>query len=171
MQTKLTIEIKYEWGPIINDKGQRYVFPMRFKEFKRGFRSYYNFPAIYRWVIRKNEKIVAVYIGEAENIGRRIYGYLNPGPSQQTNKRLNSLFHEYISTGLKVELELLKIHNLRIHKDEMSPVDLSSKHLRLLLENLMIEIHRQNGYVLLNKDVKNIVLKTTGILTATSKES
>ncbi|WP_297487306.1 hypothetical protein [Thermococcus sp.] len=160
MQAKITIEVEYEWKPVINDEGKRYSFPMRFKEFKRGFRSYYNFPAIYRWVIRKNEEIIAVYIGEAENIGRRVYGYINPGPSQQTNKRLNSLFHECISTGLKVELELLKIHKLRIHGYDISPVDLSGKHLRLLLENLMIEIHRQNGYVLLNKDVEETVPKS-----------
>ncbi|HDZ36112.1 MAG TPA: hypothetical protein ENH81_04280 [Thermococcus sp.] len=160
MPSKISIEIEYEWEPIVNDRGERYVFPRRFKEFKRGFHSHYNFPAIYRWVLRKNGKIVAVYIGEAEDIGRRIYGYINPGPSQQTNKRLNFVFNECISNGLEIELELLKIHKLRIHGHNMSPVDLSSKHLRLLLENLMIEIHHQNGYVLLNKDINDTVPKT-----------
>jgi len=159
MPTKMSIEIEYEWKPVINDEGQRYLFPMKLEEFKREFRSYYNFPAIYRWIIRKNRKIVAVYIGEAKYIGRRIHYYLNPEPSQQTNKRLNSLFHECISAGLRIELELLDVYKLKIHEHELSPLDLTSKHLRLLLENLIIEIHRQEGYVLLNKDVNGIVPK------------
>ena len=48
-------------------------------------------PAIYRWTIKIGDRIDAVHIGEADDLSRRIYQYLNPGAAQQANASHRSI--------------------------------------------------------------------------------
>ena len=77
----------------------------------------YRKPAIYRWNVFKeipnDEKII--YVGEAQELcPQRIKGYLNPGPSQQTNKRIKKKFQTYLDKGFKIRLEMLQFDNIKI---------------------------------------------------------
>lgn len=47
-------------------------------------------PGLYRFTIDDSQ----VYVGESENVQRRFQHYRTPGPSQQTNIRMNRIFSE-----------------------------------------------------------------------------
>ncbi len=55
-------------------------------------------PGIYRFRIR-GSKGKALYVGETENLARRFGFYRNPGPSQQTNVRMNAKFREALASA------------------------------------------------------------------------
>jgi hypothetical protein len=153
---KLTVNltIEYEWKPLTNQKGKVYTFPTKLSEFERGFSSRHSTPAIYRWVVKEEDNILAVYIGETENLSRRIGGYLNPGPSQQTNIWLNQLFRDCINCGLNVELEVLNFHAI-LNGHSISQLELEDKHTRLMIESLMVKAQEiENTYIVLNRDIK-----------------
>ena len=81
---------------------------------------------------------------------QRINGYLNPGPSQQTNKRIKGKFQTYLDKGFKIRLEILQFDNIKIEDFTFIDNDLKDKHIRRFLEELMIIIYGQKGYKILN---------------------
>ena len=96
------------------DENEEYFFPKKISPFMK---SKYKHPAIYRWnTFRKesdDEKLI--YIGEAQELcPQRINGYLHPGPSQLTNRRIKEEFQSYLRSGFKVGLEVLQFDEIRI---------------------------------------------------------
>lgn len=150
MHNVIKVEFTYQWVPILKDKGKEYRFPEKITSFmKKNYRN----PAIYRWNVFRNipsdEKII--YIGEAQELcPRRINGYLNPGPSQQTNKRIKERFQRYLDKGFKIQLEILQFDNIKIEDFIFKNSDLKDKHVRRFLEELMVIIYRKKGYDILN---------------------
>ncbi len=65
-------------------------------------------PAIYRWSVERDGRRVKTYIGETELLGRRLYHYLNPGPSQHSNVRLREEFLSLKASGYRVFLDTFK---------------------------------------------------------------
>jgi len=63
-------------------------------------------PALYRFRFR-NPASEALYIGETENLARRFTLYRNPGPSQQTNLRLNGKFRDALSSGAEIAVAVV----------------------------------------------------------------
>jgi hypothetical protein len=147
--SEIKIEFNYQWEPAVRDEnGNNYFFPEEITPFMR---QKYRHPAIYRWnIFSESLKDEKFYIGEAQDLCQRINGYLNPGPSQQTNKRINKKFHEYIENGFKIRLEILRFEKIRINDFVITENDLSHKHNRRFIEELMVIIYEQKGFQLLN---------------------
>lgn len=146
----LKIEFEYEWKPVLAEDGKEYRFPEERTEFMKMYKR----PAVYRWNVSRPDDRRKVYIGEAKDLYRRIYGYLKPGRTQETNKRINTLFNNYLSQGYTIRLEVLQVDNVRVAGVTFTANDLSNKYIRTLFESLMITVHEQNRVELLNKQVE-----------------
>lgn len=113
----------------------------------------YKGPAIYRWNVHKStpgdKKLV--YVGEAKELcPGRIKGYLDPGPTQETNKRISELFKGFLHNGLKITLDVYIISEIEIGSSMFPSMSLGDTHVRLLVESAIIIEHKQKGFSLLN---------------------
>lgn len=147
----LLVNFPFDWIPVLRSEDEVYLFPNSITPFMSRL---YKSPAVYRWNIYKNiltyERIV--YIGEGQQlIPSRINGYLNPGPSQATNKRLNIYFHEHIESGYKVQLEVVRFDEVTLGNLSLRQSDLKNRHFRRFLEHMLITYYQQKGYTLLNR--------------------
>lgn len=146
----LHIELDYKWEPVFVNERNCYFFPNPVSSYMR---QNYKEPAIYRWNIyrKRLEDEKLIYIGETELLcPRRIYHYLNPGPSQRTNIRLNATLKEYISQGLKVGLDVLHFDNFKVDEFIFTKENLEDKQTRKLLEDIMLAYYRAKGFKILN---------------------
>jgi len=110
-------------------------------------------PGIYCWKVFRNGIVEQLYIGETEDLGRRLRNYRRPGVSQKTSKRLNRLLKKSISEGCKVNFELLNFNGIKFSDDlYILKENLTNKVCRLIVENLVILYYkRQRKIKLLNK--------------------
>jgi len=136
-----TLSLYYRWiamGSACLDHKGRIQFP---KSADR--------PAIYRLTI-KNKDGVQVYIGETDNLRRRLQGYRTPGPTQPTNKRLQAVMVDTLCHQGVVHIDCLDI----CHPSENTQTDyqlsIESRFVRCLYENAAIIKCLQNGDRLLN---------------------
>jgi hypothetical protein len=101
------------------------------------------FPAVpataglYRFRIRRSEGESA-YIGESENLARRFMLYANPGPSQQTNLRLNGIFRQALSGNCEIGVAVVTNVAWIEFAETRKVADLSIKAVRRALENVAI---------------------------------
>ena len=102
-------------------------------------------PALYCWCLDHRP----VYVGETDRLRRRIRGYVNPGPSQQTNIRLAERLLRARTEGKVVELAILA--DIRLNGKPVPPSALADKDLRRLLEACCSYQLRQEGHELLNR--------------------
>lgn len=146
------LNLHFEWKSVdILENVEVYRYPHPFD--KRMSKVYQN-AAVYRWrIFKPNSKSKIVYIGETDNLKRRVTGYLKPGPSQHTNIRMKALLEQYIQDGFFVELDLFQIKHFAFNGLEFQQESLSSKNIRVLLENLIILDHKNNGYEILNAKI------------------
>jgi hypothetical protein len=91
-----------------------------------------------------------LYVGEADLLWRRIYGYLRPGSTQQTNRRIRPVFEQELRNGNRVALDVLAFEPFELNGTPISMADLSSKFVRRLLENWFAIMYSKAGYTLLN---------------------
>lgn len=113
----------------------------------------YKKPAIYRWIVAHadNEANTQMYIGETKRLcPDRLSGYIIPGPTQQTNLRLNKFFHECLMQDSTVQLEILRINGSFTPDLSFTDTDLSSQDIRRLLEKLLMVLYRNQGVELIN---------------------
>ena len=87
------------------------------------------------------------YIGEAVNLRQRFNGYRNPGPSQQTNLRMNPLLVDAAAQGVRIDIATTAT---AIIDGVEHALDLSRKSARLLVESAAITTALLNGDELLN---------------------
>ena len=88
-----------------------------------------------------------VYVGESENIRRRLAGnYRNPGPTQQTSLRLNGLLLAQLDRGGAVVVDVVDEAVLIPPCGEAAPLDLSRKASRLLVENAALVLAQHAGH-------------------------
>lgn len=105
-------------------------------------------PGIYRFTLQ-SEQGKSIYIGEADRLKRRFTQYRNPGPSQETNQRINARMKAVIEAGGRVEVAIAT----RVRADvegHAVVVDLLSHPYRLLAENAALVIAIQSGETLEN---------------------
>jgi hypothetical protein len=94
-------------------------------------------PGLYRFRIR-NGDVEARYIGESENLARRFGFYRSPGPSQQTNLRLNGIFRAALNSGEEIAVAIVADSAwLEIAGHRALP-NFSRKAMRCLFENWAI---------------------------------
>jgi hypothetical protein len=88
-------------------------------------------PGIYRFEVSAcGGSEVGTYIGESDNLERRMGNYRNPGPTQPTNLRLNQLLKEALEDGGSVVVSVV----LEAIFDG-GKLDLAARPARLLVEN------------------------------------
>jgi hypothetical protein len=86
-----------------------------------------------------------VYIGESENLHRRLPGnHRNPGPGQQTSTRINALLWEHLAPAGTVLLAVAASATVVIDDHERS-LNLSNKASRLLAESAAFIYARTTG--------------------------
>ena len=88
-------------------------------------------PGVYRFTLLEPEGDVrSYYIGESDNLFQRMNGYRNPGSTQPTNQRINSILRELIEDGGAAPVSLILGATL-----DGEPLDLARKPARLVVEN------------------------------------
>jgi hypothetical protein len=145
----LQIKITYEWQPVLLREKVDYLFPMAITPFMR---TKYKEPAIFKWdVYQKNpgdKKLV--YIGDAQELcPKRLYGYLNPGPTQKTNQKINTEFRGYLKEKLSIGLHMCNIREI-VYKDSVLGKEaLDEKYMRLMIVNAMTLEHKNKGFTVI----------------------
>ncbi|HSW57542.1 MAG TPA: hypothetical protein VLH15_04020 [Dehalococcoidales bacterium] len=146
MLQSLQIECQYQWKPACLREQVEYFFPMAISPYMR---NQYNGPAVYRWeVFRKDSgDTKIVYIGEAQEMcPKRLYSYLNPGPTQVANRKVNTDFRGYLKEKLNIRLDLLDVVDFKMPGLIMHPGLLKDKYVRRLLAAAQIIEHKNKGY-------------------------
>jgi hypothetical protein len=131
-----SVDFKFRWADVQIATGYNYRFSNPLSAFMK---EQCCFPAVYRWhVWAPTVGPSALYVGETDNLARRIQQYLSPGPRQATNLRLKAYFDEATEKGELVELQTLQFEALQINKLKVSMDALGDAHIRRLLESLIL---------------------------------
>ena len=149
-QGSIEVKVMFEWEAVCQSESEEYIFPNPITEFMKRF---YKRPVIYRWIVERTdvENEMLMYIGEAARLcPDRLAGYLTPGPTQQTNLRLNQQFHEWIAHEGRVRLEILKMTGAFVNDLDLTEKDLCRQDIRRLIERLLVILYRNQGVNLLN---------------------
>ncbi len=147
---RIKIDLGFKWEPVLVSEDQEYHFPMTISRYMK---EHYSCSAIYRWDIYEQmpEDKKQIYIGEAQVLcPQRLQGYLAPGPSQQTNKRMKERFQSLLKDGLKIRLEVLRLDGSFLGKIPLTASELSNKYVRHWIEAILITNYTNKGYSLLN---------------------
>ena len=141
----LQIKLTYEWQAVYLRENVEYLFPMAISPFMR---ANYKVPAVFKWDIYQktpgDKKLV--YIGEAQELcPSRLYGYLNPGPTQLANKKVNDDFRRYLREKLKIGLEICQVKEIHFGDLVLNSGALTEKHVRRLVTEALIVAHTKRG--------------------------
>lgn len=111
-------------------------------------------PGIYRMTLTgaPGQKRPRVYVGESDDLRRRATHYRNPGPTQDTNIRLNGALKAQLAAGGSVRLAIVTSSQVRNGAARNSPLDLSRKASRLLVENAALVAAQLAG----NVEIENL---------------
>lgn len=128
-------QVHYQWRA-----GGGYNFGQCFTP---DFRNVYCRPAVYRWRLMGNagEQKEPIYIGEAEDLVRRIQQVITPGKKAietNTNFRLNKLFTGYVANGRTVVLDIADIQEFEINGQRYGGDTLGDRFKRRALENIIL---------------------------------
>jgi hypothetical protein len=135
------LTVTFNWvslGKITLDENMKIKFP------KTGSR-----PGLYRFEINSADGLT-YYIGETDQLQRRMQHDRSPGPSQQTNLRLNALLVAHLKEGEEVSLSVVTDDVAVSCSGHEHTVDLSRKTERLLLESAALMTARAAGAPTLN---------------------
>jgi hypothetical protein len=144
------LKFVFSWEPVLCTEDEEYSFPNPITQFMK---RRYSGPAIYRWIIEHqgDEANPQVYIGEAKRLcPDRLSGYITPGPTQQTNWRLQRALLDGLAQGAMVQLEVLRLVGPIMPDLAFSEKDLARQDVRRLLERLLVVLYRNQGVELLN---------------------
>ena len=136
------VSLSWTWQPLGTvrlDASQRLLFPKASVG-----------PAIYRLRIRRDNK-EARYVGEAENLSRRFGNYRNPGPTQQTSLRINSILKAALADNAEIAVACIQAAASIVGLTGESPADLSSKVVRCLFENAVLCVEHGDEIESLNR--------------------
>jgi hypothetical protein len=117
----------------------------------RHLKNKYNRPGIYRWAIFDSaDQLIEAYVGESESIHGRLYQYLHPGKTQQTNLRLKAYLDKAAFGGSRIGYEILDFDDFQINGLVLTAKSLGDPHVRKFLEALAIGELRAGGCKVLN---------------------
>lgn len=146
------LTIQCQWRSAVTSEGL-YCFPDRFTA---AFRQAFSHPGVYRWRVMQNQgdRTEPVYIGEAEDIVRRIQRVLTPpqvANRGNTNKRLNKIFADFLRGGRKIVLDIADIAPFEINGIRFGRDAMTDRFKRCALENMLLAIAQADPhYELLN---------------------
>jgi hypothetical protein len=115
------------------------------------FKRSHGKPGVYRWLSVDQNRHRSIYIGEAEDIGRRLAGYLCPGAKQQTNIRVKQFLDDRKLAGAAIELQILDFDPFSINDLTISPKTLTNSYVRKLVENLAIAAQQSELCTIVNR--------------------
>ncbi len=141
----LQVKLTYEWEAVYLREKVEYTFPMAISPYMR---TKYKAPAVFKWDIYQktpgDKKLV--YIGEAQELcPKRLYGYLNPGPTQLANKKVNDEFRRYLREKLKIGLEICQVKEIHFGELTFDAGAFTDKHVRRLVTEALIVEHIKRG--------------------------
>ena len=88
-------------------------------------------PGIYRFALcDASGEVASYYVGETDDLARRMNGYRNPGATQATNSRMNPRLRAILAAGGSVSVNVVLEATLG-----GSPLDFGHKPARLVVEN------------------------------------
>lgn len=130
------LEINYRWADVQSSAGYNYRYP---SVLSPNMKEHYCRPRVYRWMVwTPMLALNALYVGETDNLARRIQHCLSPGNRQATNLRLKAYFDEALKREERVELQTLEFEPFQINKVNFSMDLLGHTHVRRTLENLVL---------------------------------
>ena len=163
------LDIDYQWLRVEAASGADYAYP---QAVGKHIDEHYSKPAVYRWAFFKpaegpspeeRQHPRAVYIGETENLARRLRGYLSPGPSQTTNRRMKAYLDRELGLGTTIELSILRFEAFHIiidrARNDSRLVDefrLSNPFIRKMMENFAVIVQDEVTCDILNKSMNPI---------------
>ena len=134
-----------------------YYFPQKMCP---AFKEKYAVPAIYRWRVMRdtnrwpNDLVEKIYIGEAEELTRRIHWVLKPhsaAKSTDTSKRLNALFTNLVAQGRKIVIDVADFDPFEINGIRFDKRDIGDRFKRRMLESyFLVEAEASPNFDLLN---------------------
>jgi hypothetical protein len=152
------LNISVQWrSAVTQENGQAWCFPNKLTPY---FKERYSIPAVYRWRIDKRQpgEKERIYIGEGEELTRRILWVLKPHSSSKasdTNRRLNEIFHQCALEKRAVWIDIADIDPFEINGVRFDQRDLGDRFKRRMLENLLLAIAgADKNCELLNNDVE-----------------
>jgi len=138
----LTCALRLEWQPV-DSISQDADGKIRFPKLPAS-------PGLYQIKIFRPDGNPAIYVGETDNLQRRFAHYRNPGPTQQTNLRLNALLKELLSRNAKIEIEIVTDRAWISWSGPEVKANLGRKPIRRLFENFVLCIERADNVEDLN---------------------
>ncbi len=148
------LDISVQWRTaVIGENNEAYYFPGKFTSY---FRGTYAVSGVYRWRVMRmsGEPKEPIYLGEAEDVLRRIQRVLTPhrnAKTGDTNGRLNKIFREYVAAGRKIVVDIADIEPFELNGVRFDRNGLGDRFKRRALENLLLVIAQESrGFDLLN---------------------
>ncbi len=125
--------VRFGWfaaGPVIVDASGKPRFP-----------SVPARPGVYRFSLADADgSPLGIYIGESDNLLRRMGNYRNPGTTQPTNQRMNARFLDVLRNGGAVSVAIAVEATV-----DGETLDLAARPARLLAENAALVRAHQSG--------------------------
>lgn len=152
--------ISVQWRTaLVQENGAPYFFPDKFTRF---FRKKYAMAGVYRWRVLKNQpgEKEPIYIGEAEQLSRRIQRVRTPSKTAKdtdTNKRLHTVFQKYLSEGRKIAFDVGDVEPFEINGVRFGGDTMLDTFKRRAVENILLALAQKSGeYELLNVFVDRV---------------
>lgn len=139
---KVIVSVEFQWqglGRILHDKNGALAFPVAPRQ-----------PGLYRFRLCGNGDD-RHYIGETDGLRRRFQQFRTPGRTQQTNIRINAQFHDHMTAGGSIEVDIVDDNVEVTAGGTPLEVDLGDKAMRLLLEQAATIQDTGAGVELLNR--------------------
>ena len=131
--------VTFDWtrlGRVALDPGGKLAFPTPIT----------TSPGLYRFTLVGGSGRSRIYIGESDNLRRRLSGnYRNPGPRQQTSLRVNALLVEHLRSGFDVEVDVAAAATLQVPGSHGTDLDLNRKAGRLLAESAALVLAQSSN--------------------------
>lgn len=137
----VNVSVEFRWKPlgfVQLDANGRLVFPKAPVA-----------PGLYRFDLEESD-VKITYVGESDQLARRLQHYRTPGSSQLTNIRLNENFRRALSRGRSISVSVVTGESDVHLRTASHQIDISRKQDRVLLEHAALLALRAGGYTILN---------------------
>lgn len=145
----VSIAFCFQWQPVCRSANQQYCYP---QPVTRYMEHRYKWPAVYRWLIAPDigSDPLLMYVGTTKKLcPDRLNAILNP--EGNTNSRLAGIFNEHQKQGCAVYLEIITNSGVSAGNELQKPYSLGTQTRRLVLEELLIDYYKQQGFQLINQ--------------------
>lgn len=113
-----------------------YIYPTVVSPYMR---EQYSRPAGYRWMVwTPGYGIHGYYVGETDDLARRIQQRVRPGIQHMTNSRLKAYFDETVKQKRQVELQTLVFKPFQVNKVNFTMEVLGHTLIRRILESVVL---------------------------------